>query len=285
MRGAVFSEVEVDASECAPFRALQAVVFDWAGTTVDFGCQAPVRAIIDAFREFGVSVTMDEVREPMGMGKRDHIIALLAMPRIAEQWRVVHGVLPEIPDIEMIYDRVKSIMNTIISVYSDPINGVIDAVQTMRNLSLRIGSCTGYPREIAEKVAACARKYGYIPDVMVCASDVPQGRPAPDMCCEVLRMLNVTDPSRAVKVGDTVQDVFEGRRAGMWVIGVTISGSLSGMTYAQVKKMSETQRLLLHTRLSDELIEAGAHFTVPEVAASLPILRNIDDNRRERFKP
>ena len=39
-----------------------AVIFDWAGTTVDYGCFAPVQAFVEAFREFGVEPTMDETR-------------------------------------------------------------------------------------------------------------------------------------------------------------------------------------------------------------------------------
>ena len=32
---------------------IRAVVFDWAGTMVDFGCQAPVGALIEAFAATG----------------------------------------------------------------------------------------------------------------------------------------------------------------------------------------------------------------------------------------
>ncbi|MFR7444714.1 MAG: hypothetical protein ACLUUO_16310 [Sellimonas intestinalis] len=31
----------------------EAVIFDWAGTTVDYGCFAPVQAFLDAFHEYG----------------------------------------------------------------------------------------------------------------------------------------------------------------------------------------------------------------------------------------
>ena len=37
--------------------AIKAVVFDWAGTMVDFGCMAPVDALIDAFAGEGVAIT------------------------------------------------------------------------------------------------------------------------------------------------------------------------------------------------------------------------------------
>lgn len=62
----------------------EAVIFDWAGTTVDYGCFAPVQAFVEVFRHFGIEPTMEEVREPMGMLKRDHIRAMLEMPENPE---------------------------------------------------------------------------------------------------------------------------------------------------------------------------------------------------------
>ena len=48
----------------------KAVILDWAGTTVDYGCFAPVQAFVEVFKHFGIAPTMDEVREPMGMLKK-----------------------------------------------------------------------------------------------------------------------------------------------------------------------------------------------------------------------
>ena len=33
---------------------IEAVIFDWAGTTVDYGCFAPLKGFIDAFASKGV---------------------------------------------------------------------------------------------------------------------------------------------------------------------------------------------------------------------------------------
>ncbi|EHG8745147.1 phosphonoacetaldehyde hydrolase [Enterococcus faecium] len=45
---------------------IKTVIFDWAGTTVDFGCMAPVHAFRNAFLEKGIQLTDKEIREPMG---------------------------------------------------------------------------------------------------------------------------------------------------------------------------------------------------------------------------
>lgn len=84
------------------------VIFDWAGTTVDYGCFAPVQAFADSFAEFGVIPTMDEVRAPMGMLKRDHVRTMLQMERISGLWKQVHGREFTEEDVEAVYLRSES---------------------------------------------------------------------------------------------------------------------------------------------------------------------------------
>ena len=56
---------------------LKAVVFDWAGTMIDFGSFAPMGVFVEAFSRFGIEVSIAEAREPMGRPKWDHIVAML----------------------------------------------------------------------------------------------------------------------------------------------------------------------------------------------------------------
>ena len=69
-------------------RNIEGVIFDWAGTTVDFGCFAPVRAFLEVFREAGVEANIDEARAPMGLLKRDHIRAMLNTPQLRNRWEM-----------------------------------------------------------------------------------------------------------------------------------------------------------------------------------------------------
>lgn len=257
------------------FGELQAVVFDWAGTTVDFGCQGPLHAFKDSFAAFGVQVTSDEAREPMGRDKREHVAALFAMPRIAMAWKIVHGKAPVPSDQDAVYALVEKNMQASVQRHCMPIPGTVEAVAVMRAHGLRIGSCTGYPRSVGEPLAQRAREFGYDPEVLVCATDVQKGRPAPDMCKEALRRLHVDNPARAVKIGDTVNDVLEGLRAGMWVVGITLSGSLAGLSMEEMNALPEEKREALHQRISRDLMRAGAHFTAPDVRSCLPLLEEI----------
>ena len=76
------------------------VVMDWAGTTVDYGCFAPVHAFAKAFEEVGITPTMQEIREPMGLLKMDHIRAMLSMKRIQRAWIAKYQQAPTVDDVE-----------------------------------------------------------------------------------------------------------------------------------------------------------------------------------------
>ena len=67
------------------------IIFDWAGTTVDYGSFAPVQAFLEAFETFGITPTLEEVRKPMGMLKIDHVRTMLSMDRIREIWQKTYG--------------------------------------------------------------------------------------------------------------------------------------------------------------------------------------------------
>ena len=63
---------------------LQAVILDWAGTTVDHGSRGPVAALRKAFADRGVEITAEEARRHMGLLKMDHIRRIVAIERVAE---------------------------------------------------------------------------------------------------------------------------------------------------------------------------------------------------------
>ena len=69
----------------------EGIIFDWAGTTVDYGCMAPVEAFDEAFRAYSIEPKMEEIRKPMGMLKIDHVRTMLGMERINKLWQEKKG--------------------------------------------------------------------------------------------------------------------------------------------------------------------------------------------------
>ena len=67
---------------------IKAVIFDWAGTIIDFGCMAPTQVFIEVFKKRGIEVTVDEARAPMGLAKKDHVRAIILLDSVQNQWKI-----------------------------------------------------------------------------------------------------------------------------------------------------------------------------------------------------
>lgn len=65
---------------------IKMVVFDWAGTTTDFGSQAPVDVFDRTFRQKGLVFTKAEINAPMGMEKKAHIKTMLSTEKGRKLW-------------------------------------------------------------------------------------------------------------------------------------------------------------------------------------------------------
>lgn len=151
---------------------MEAVIFDWAGTTVDYGCFAPVQAFIEVFKEFGMQVTMEETRKPMRMLKWDHIKTMLEMPRIHDLWLQAHGREVENKNIDEMHDAFTGKLMGILDQFSDPKPYVVETIETLRKMGLKIGSTTGYTDQMMEVVTKVAKEKGYEPDFWITPNSV-----------------------------------------------------------------------------------------------------------------
>jgi phosphonoacetaldehyde hydrolase len=248
---------------------IRLVVFDWAGTAVDHGSCGPVQAFVRALAAHGVEVSADEARGPMGLSKRDHLRALLAMPEVARRWRQRHGGGPTANDLEELYCQFVALQLETVDATLVP--ELLECVTALRSRGIAIGATTGYFREAAERVFRRAAEQGYRPDHCVCAEDVPAGRPAPWMVFRILEALGIFPPAAVVKVGDTVPDICEGLAAGAWSVGVVRSSSEVGCTTAEWAALPAAEQVRRAASCRAKLLAAGAHAVV-ETLAELPAL-------------
>jgi phosphonoacetaldehyde hydrolase len=264
---------------------VKAVIFDWAGTVVDYGSLAPMGAFVETFAEFGVDISIDEARGPMGMAKRPHIAALTALPRIAEAWRLRHGRTPTEKDIDALYDVFvpKNVLTA--ASYAQVIPGVREVVNVLRAEGVRIGSSTGYTREIMARIAPTAAEQGFAPDSLVCTGDTAEGRPSPLMFYKGLLDLGVWPAWNAIKVDDTIVGVTEGVNAGAWTIGVAVSGNLFGLSLADTKALAREDYALRRARAQNALYAAGAHYVIDSVADLMPVAALIEGRLARGERP
>lgn len=251
---------------------IEAVIFDWAGTAVDYGCFAPVQAFREAFAHYDVPVTMEETRKPMGMLKRDHIRTMMKMERIAAEWKRVHGREATEEDVEAVYAQFEPKLFSILENYSSPKPFVLETVDTLRKMGIKIGSSTGYTDAMMDIVVKGAAKEGYSPDFWISPDGVGgKGRPYPYMIFENMKVLGVSSVKNVVKVGDTISDIREGVSAGVWSVGVIEGSSELGLTQEEFEQMSPEQKEKECCRVEQVFRKAGADFVIDNLS-QLPAL-------------
>ena len=254
---------------------LQALILDWAGTVVDYGCMAPAAVFIEVFRREGVEITMAEAREPMGAHKRTHVAEIAAMPAVAERWRAQHGGEPTEADVDRMYANFIPLQLACLSQYSTLIPGVLDVIEACRHRGMKIGSTTGYDRDMLAINLADAARQGFEPDASFCASDVPRGRPLPHMALQNVIALDVETVAACVKVDDTVPGIEEGLNAGMWSIGLAVCGNEFGLPEARVRELpADTFQRQRHA-VYRKMYQCGSHYVVDSIGDILPCLDDI----------
>ena len=238
---------------------MECVIFDWAGTTVDYGCFAPVQAFVEIFRHFGIEPTMEEVREPMGMLKRDHIKTMLGMKRIHDLWVEKYGKEPTEADVDAMHDLFQEKLMGILDQFADPKPHVVETVAKLREMEIRIGSTTGYTDAMMEIVVPKAKEQGYEPDAWFSPNAVNNmGRPYPYMIFENMKALQISSVEKVIKVGDTLSDIREGKNAGVYTIGVVEGSSELGMTKAEYEALGEQERESAVQKVTERFLAAGA---------------------------
>lgn len=239
--------------------SVKAVIFDWAGTTVDYGCFAPVGAFLETFRRRGIEPTLEEVRKPMGMLKKEHIRTMLDMERISGCWREKYGRKYTKEDLDEMYRVYEKALFAVLPQYTGVKPYVLETVDALREKGIKIGSTTGYTDEMMNIVAKEAAKNGYQPDFW-CSPDAVQGagRPYPYMIFNNLNALGIQSVQEVVKVGDTVSDILEGKNAGVYSVGVVEGSSEMGLTMEEYESLSDEEREQQINRVTETYRNAGA---------------------------
>lgn len=254
----------------SPIR-LQAAILDWAGTVVDFGSFAPTRIFVEAFATFDIELSLEEARGPMGMGKWDHIRSLCNQPQIAARFERRFARRPSDADVTAIYERFMPLQIANVGKHSALIPGALAAIEHLRQAGLKIGTTSGYPRQVMDHVVAMAAVAGYQPDHVVAADDLLTGRPGPAQALANVIALGIGDVAACVKVDDTLPGILEGRSAGMWTVGLRFSGNFLGLDYPAFEALTPSE-LEQHRQRIDALFTPARPHYLADTIADLPAL-------------
>lgn len=264
---------------------IQAVLLDWAGTTMDYGCMAPAVVFVEVFKRQGVPITMAEARAPMGAHKRVHIQKISQLDSVRRRWEEAHGRPPGEADVDRMFAEFVPLQLACLSDYSRLIPGTLEVVGAIRARGIKLGSTTGYLREMMEINLRDAKLQGYEPDSTVCASDVPAGRPYPYMCLQNVINLQISPVEACVKADDTVPGIEEGLNAGMWTIGLAMSGNEIGLPLAEVQALAPDERERRRQRAYARMHQCGAHYVVDSIADLMPCLDAIEERLTRGDRP
>ena len=258
-------------------KKIECIIMDWAGTSVDYGCFAPVAAFVESFKAAGIEVTPAETRTYMGLTKIEEIRALFNIPRVSEAFRAKYGRDYTDEDVQARYAEFQRLLFSTLRSYSGPISKVVETIDTLREQGIKIGSTTGYTRQMMDIVIPAAEEQGYRVDNCVTSDGLPAGRPYPYMIYK--NMCDLAVPSRlsVLKYGDTISDIREGVNAGVWTVGVILGSNELGLTEEEVKALSaeDLKRRMMEVRY--RMYAAGAHYVVDSIEELPALIKAINE--------
>lgn len=237
----------------------QIIVFDWAGTTVDFGCMAPVEAFKKAFDSVGIEVKQEEIRKPMGMSKIDHVRTMFQMERISNLWKEKYGDMWTEEDVQKVYKVSETALLETVGENSEPKPYVLETIAKLREKGIHIGSTTGYNKAMMEIVLEKSQEAGFKVDSLVTSEDTQgKGRPYPYMIYKNMERFGIQKASSVIKVGDTVADILEGKNANVKTIAVVDGSSEMGLSLEEFEALSEEEKEIHRSRVRQVFLKAGA---------------------------
>ena len=196
---------------------VQMVVFDMAGTTVDEG-KIVYKSVQKALQEAGISLSLEQVFAIGGWNKKEGIRHLLdTYTGSTEKVDLVHQRFLEIANAA--YASGEGIQE---------MPGTTEVFQELKNRGIKVVLDTGYFRDMANVLI---QHMGWdqknLIDYSVTSDEVEKGRPYPYMIQKAMEQLEIEDPAKVVKVGDTLADIEEGKNAGCgWIVAIA-SGTVS----------------------------------------------------------
>jgi len=258
---------------------VKGLVLDLSGTTCDKYVIAPARVFFEVFQKYGIPVTMEEARIPMGLRKDLHIIEMLKFPEVQARWQQKYGRASTPADAAAMYKDFIPMQLACLRNYGALIPGTAETINNLRKeRGIKVGLSTGFSRAMVDVLLEECAKQGFVPDASVAGDDVVNGaRPKPFMLYKNLDLMDIHPIQAVVKVDDTAGGVGEGLEAGCWAVGVArYSNYMNINTLEEEATLSkaEIERRVVHSR--DTLRNAGAHYVVDDLTHLPAVIDDIE---------
>jgi phosphonoacetaldehyde hydrolase len=254
---------------------IKGIILDWAGTTIDYGSMTPIYAMLSAFKHFDIVLDAETIRKYMGLHKLIHIQSMLNEEIVKKQWEDQTN-LTLIELSKAIFAKLLITTREEALIRSNPISGVVEFMNTMRENDIKFGSTTGYTRVMMNSIIPIAEEMGIYFDSVVTPDEVPYGRPYPFMIYKNAINMETFPLWKMIKIGDTIADIQEGINAGMWVIALTRCGNEVGFDENEIKDIPSDVLSMKINVAERKFIEEGAHYVADSIANTYEILEDIN---------
>jgi len=110
--------------------------------------------------------------------------------------------------------------------------------ENLRNRGIRVCLNTEYDIEIKNFLINHFELQWYITD-SISSQEVKKGKPKPDMINKLIEKYNIDDSQKVIKIGDSINDILEGKNAKCKTVGV-----LSGIDTRFILKLGKPDLIL-----------------------------------------
>ncbi|MCX4029032.1 phosphonoacetaldehyde hydrolase [Endozoicomonas sp. SM1973] len=264
---------------------VQGVIFDLAGTLIDFGAMAPVEALQATFADHHIDIPEPLLRQLSTSDYQQQLKQLLDEGTVSEAWSNQYGRLPSHEDLEnlqqqFIPHQIKSILN-----HADLVPDAIELAKHLLKQGIKLGINTDYSRSLVADLLPELHNKGLTTTSVVCANEVSRGRPYPHMSLKNAIELDVEHIHACVKVDDTEAGIEEGLNAGMWTVAVAVSGNKIGKRLEDWQALDKTQQDTLRSPVTIQLYRAGAHYVIDTIKDLPACLTDIEQRLKRGEKP
>jgi phosphonoacetaldehyde hydrolase len=97
--------------------------------------------------------------------------------------------------------------------------------------------------------------------------------------------LGVSAVQACVKIDDTIPGVEEGLNAGMWTVGLAVSGNEVGMLLDEWRALAKADQEAKRERAYTRMAQCGAHYVVDTIADIMPCIEDIQARIRRGEAP
>ena len=187
-------------------KSIKLLVCDMAGTTVNEGGLV-YKTLYETIKGYDIYIKPEDMKNWYGVNKTE---VLQHFINTDNEYKYNEAILPQMLDsfkknLKKKYFEDKSIK------LMDP--RLPDLFNSFRERGIKIALNTGYSVDIQEALIENLNMRDFI-DGYISSESVPHGRPEPFMIQELMARFNITNSKEVVKIGDSINDILEGKNAG-----------------------------------------------------------------------